>query len=299
MGSGSWSSSSYCSYTTSTRGTTVKTTADGGIAFNDRNTHEVFKSRGLHRDMDIKDKARECCDSAEHPNTIPVILALDVTGSMGDSAIKCAEKLNPIMTELMKDITDIEFSIMAIGDTDYDNAPIQMSQFESDVRIAEHLDKVYFEGGGGGNLHESYSIAWWSGLNHANLDCWKRGKRGIIITLGDEPLNEYLPKEHLEGFLGDKNVQEKRVTSIDLYKEAVKKYDIYHISITDGTCYKHYKNLIDETWGKLLGDKATTSTVAELPQKIAAIIRGSVQDDAGVDSVATPFTANGETISWE
>lgn len=34
-----------------------------------------------------------------------------------------------------------------------------MSQFESDVRIAEVLDKIYMEHGGRGNAYESYTAA--------------------------------------------------------------------------------------------------------------------------------------------
>lgn len=53
--------------------------------------------------LDPKNVIRECCDTEEHPNTIPVILALDVTGSMGQAAVEVAKKLNVIMTKLNYD----------------------------------------------------------------------------------------------------------------------------------------------------------------------------------------------------
>ena len=84
---------------------------------------------------------RECCDSEEHPNTIPVILGLDVTGSMGEAAVKTAQALNEIMTTLYSEVNDIEFCTMGIGDLFYDHSPIQISQFESDVRIVEQLEE--------------------------------------------------------------------------------------------------------------------------------------------------------------
>ena len=166
------------------------------------------------------------------PETTPVILALDVTGSMGDAAVEVAKKLNVIMTKLYDQVKDVEFMIMGIGDLYCDEGPIQISQFESDIRIAEQLDKLWFEFGGGGNLSESYTAAWYMGSRHCDLDCWKRGKKGIIITMGDERLNPCLEEQPLMLQTGDD--LEADVETKNLYAEASEKFDIYHIQVDHG-----------------------------------------------------------------
>lgn len=201
---------------------------------------------------------RECRDSDEHPNTLPVILALDVTGSMGQASVKVAQKLNEIMTDLYSnsDVPDIEFCIMGIGDLTYDKAPIQMSQFESDIRIAEQLDAIYFEGGGGGNSFESYTAAWYMGINHCKLDCWDRGQKGIIITLGDEKPNPYLPLAGLKDVIGDTYLQGD-IETTDLLNEAREKFNLYHISVNDSNSSYSRNNKddkLDIAWKDLLGD---------------------------------------------
>ena len=221
---------------------------------------------------------RECCDSDEHPNTVPVILALDVTGSMGSAAEAVAKQLNDIMEELYKKVKDVEFCIMAIGDLSYDSAPIQMGQFESDIRIAEQLEKVYFERGGGGNRWESYTAAWYMGVNHTKLDCWKRGKKGIIITMGDEPLNPYLPANALSIATGDK--LQGDIDTAKLYLETITKYDVYHIGIDDKeTCFSRYEDTIKDTFGVLLGQNYIKSTCQNLYKTIADIIESSVNNN--------------------
>lgn len=144
MGCGSWTRDSYVSYST-TKGMSVST--DGMISGSYSN-QDMFKARNIDSALNPKNVIRECCDTEEHPNTIPVILALDVTGSMGQAAVEVAKKLNVIMTKLYEKVTDVEFLIMGIGDLACDSCPIQASQFESDIRIAEQLDKIYFEFGG-------------------------------------------------------------------------------------------------------------------------------------------------------
>ena len=162
MGGGSWTRDSFKTYSVSKN---MAVDERGSITGNYR-AQEMFRQRRISPELDPKNVIRECCDSEEHPNTRPVILALDVTGSMGGASVKVAKELNVIMTELYEKVQDVEFMIMGIGDLSYDNAPIQASQFDSDIRIAEQLDKIYFEADGGGTAYESYTAAWYFGLTH-------------------------------------------------------------------------------------------------------------------------------------
>ncbi len=276
MGYGSWSSSSYDNYTKTTYGVSAMNFADA-----DYTAQEMYKSRSLAKVLDPKNIMRECCDSEEHPESFPVILALDVTGSMGGASVKVAQRLNEIMTDLYADpdVKDVQFCVMGIGDLAYDWAPIQMSQFESDIRIAEQLDKIYFEAGGGGNNFESYSAAWYMGVNHCKLDCWNRGKKGVIITMGDELPNPYLFGEGLVKSTGDKlqgNIETK-----ELLAEALTKFDIYHIAVDDReSSYRWYVDRgIDDKWKALLGDDHyNVSNLDNLSATITGIIKNCAKN---------------------
>lgn len=287
MGSGSWTRTSFESYA-SGRGFLV---SDMGDVEDNLSTQDIFAARAIDPILDPRGVVRECCDNEEHPFTIPVILALDVTGSMGRGAVEVAKKLNVIMTELYEQVQDVEFMIMGIGDLAYDRAPIQASQFESDIRIAEQLDKVYFEHGGGGNNYESYTAAWYFGARHTKLDCWKRGKKGIIITMGDEQLNPYLPIAVYEGqglnaVLGDHN--EKDIETAELYKEVTEKFDIYHLSVDDtSTSYQHEnrENRVDKSFRKYLDeDHYRVVTLDSIASAIVGIVSHADNDKRGSKS---------------
>ena len=288
MGSGNWTTKSFVDYSCNTgKKVDLRT---GSVTSN--NLQDFYKQYTIHDDLVPYKKIRECCDGEDHPATIPVILALDVTGSMGSACIRTAQKLNEIMTSLYKEIPDVEFMIMGIGDLAYDKYPIQASQFEADVRIAEAVDRVYMEHGGGGNSYESYTAAWYFGLHNTALDCWKRGKKGIIITMGDEPLNPYLPGRELNRVLGCQSDQ--NVKTEDLYKEVLDKFEVYHLAIDDyDSSYKYFKKDIQASWGKLLGDHYKAVTLNELPQAIVACITASKNSEIPVDNswLETPVEA--------
>ena len=290
MGGGRWTRDTFATYSANV-GRTVDST--GSIAGNYR-AQEMFKQRRIAPELDPKNVIRECCDSEEHPNTRPVILALDVTGSMGGASVKVAKELNVIMTELYDKVQDVEFMIMGIGDLSCDDAPIQASQFESDIRIAEQLDKIYFEGGGGGNSYESYTAAWYFGLNHCKLDCWNRGKKGIIITIGDEPLNPYLPMSPLGLSTGNK-IQDN-VETDELYKEVIQKYDVYHLAVEDReTSYWRYADRIKSSFGKYLDENhLKVVNMDSLPNTIVDIVVNSVEN---IPSGTVNTDATG-AISW-
>ena len=289
MGHGTWTTTSYASYS-STLGRSYDTTTS-------RVTGQTYEAKYLDKTLDPKNfEVRECCNTNEHPNTIPVILGLDVTGSMGEACSEVAAALGTIMKSLYDKFDDIEFCIMGIGDLAYDNAPIQMSQFESDIRIAESLDKVYMEHGGGGNEYESYTAAWYMGLKRTKLDCFdKQGRKGIIITMGDEPLNPYLPKRALNRAID--GTEQEDIETDKLYEEASKKFDIFHIAVNSPKdCFIYNEKQIKKTFGELLGLNFKISTINDLSKTIEDCITESVNSIPVFKEVNT-VNENGE-ISW-
>lgn len=287
MGAGTFTTSSYRDYSTSLG--RDYDTSTGKVS------GQEYKSVHIDRSLDPRHfKTRECVNTEEHPNTIPVILALDVTGSMGEACDEVAASLGVIMESLYKKFKDIEFCIMGIGDLAYDDAPIQMSQFESDIRIAEALDKVYMEKGGGGNGFESYTAAWYMGLKKTRLDCFdKQGRKGIIITMGDEPLNPYLPKSILNNTTN--STEEKDLETKELFNLASEKFDIFHIAVdSPKDYYRYYKYKIESSFGQILGSRLKTTSVDTLAQTIenciSEAVTGNVENNATV--------SNNNEISW-
>lgn len=289
MGGGSWTRSAFTAYSKSVGRDVDLSSGDLKGTYT---TQEMFKARHLDEALNPHNVIRECCDSEEHPETIPVILALDVTGSMGKSSVEVAKKLNVVMTDLYKKVKDVEFMIMAIGDLAYDCYPIQASQFESDIRIAEQLDKVYFEGGGGGNAYESYTAAWYFGARHTKLDCWKRGKKGLIITIGDEYINPYLPKNELENATGDS--LQGDIETKSLLEEVLSKYELYHLNVKDTYSGSNQHNV--ESFAEFIGvDHVRNVSVNNIAENIVDIVSKHANTAA---NIASSITEDSGAISW-
>lgn len=287
MGSGIWTTASFRDYSASV-GRTVD--AAGTLSTNASTRQTLFRRTSLSTELNPYHKVRECRDSDEHPNTLPVILALDVTGSMGNSAKEIASKLNVIMETIFENTKDVEFMVQAIGDEDYDAVPFQMSQFESDIRIAKQLDQVYFEGGGGVNNWESYSYAWYAAWRHCDLDVWKRGGKGIIITIGDEPLNPYIKSIYVEQVFGYK-LQEEKLSTEDIYNAIKDKYDIYNISVS--SFVDDYR---DGDFRKLLGDQNVYRIDRNDLSKLSNIIVDIVNNHS--NNADKPVVKDNGMISW-
>lgn len=287
MGSGGWTTKDYINYSASVgRAATVD-----GLTGN-YSAQELFRQRTLDENLDPMNAMRECCDTEEHPRTIPIILALDVTGSMGGALAEVAKRLNVVMTDIFKTVRDAEVMVMGIGDLAYDRFPIQASQFESDVRVAEWLDKIFFERGGGGNSYESYTAAWYFGAFHTKLDCWERGERGILITVGDEPLNPYLPGKRLRELTGG---PAQDMDTGALYETAKKKYDIYHLAVADRrNAYSLYKDEIRSSFGQYLDDRHLR--VVNLDSIASEVV--SIVANRGENATAPETEGMDGLISW-
>lgn len=296
MGGGAWTTRSYTTYSTS-RGRSLD--SDGYVTTSYDSAQDMFTLRRISDRMNPKEfKVRECRDSEEHPNTLPVILAIDVTGSMGDTAMAVAKSLNGIVTEITKEVKDAEFCVMAIGDTYCDSAPVQMSQFESDVRIAQAFDDIYFEGGGGSNPWESYTAAWYMALHHTDLDVWKRGGKGVLITLGDEVINPVLEHKEIMRFIlpDGVKVNNSHIPAEELYNEVSKKYDVYHIHVDHRS--EKAKELALKSFGKVLPQgHVLACKVDEVPETVSKIVVGCSSSVSSPVEGATKVDENG-MIDW-
>jgi len=123
--------------------------------YDTQTVNQVFTQRKIHGAMDPMDLTlRESRDSEEHPHSIPIIIALDVTGSMSYvPKLVLTEIMTGVVGKLIQQgLNDVQILFLGIGDHTCDRAPIQVGQFESSDELLEKwLKSVYLEGGGGGN----------------------------------------------------------------------------------------------------------------------------------------------------
>ncbi len=152
-------------------------------------TDKIFTQnveKKMHDEMNPKNITfRECCDSELHPNTIPIQLYLDVTGSMGHIPHQMIKDGLPTLmgTLIENGVKDASLMFGAIGDHEADRCPLQVAQFESgDAELDMWLTRTYLEGNGGGNGGESYLLAWYFASKHVKIDSFnKRKVKGFVF----------------------------------------------------------------------------------------------------------------------
>ncbi len=264
----------------------------------DKPRAEVFKSREIHKDLNPKGvKVRESRDSPLHPKSTPLIVGLDVTGSMGNLAEAIVKGgLGTLFTGVLdrKPVSDPHIMFMGIGDAwygrssghgvrEHDEAPLQVSQFEADNRIVDQLTNLWLEGGGGNNSHESYDLPWYFAARHTVHDAMiKRGKRGYLFTVGDEEPPQMLRREDLERVLGY-GPETDMPAKLSL-EEARRKYNVFHVIIEEGNHAQLVgKETVQRAWKELLGQHVISLSNHQL---LAETIVAAIQVAEGADHEA-------------
>ncbi len=198
----------------------------------DRDVHEIFKRTSCNPKFDPRFiGTRECFDSEDHPNSTPIVVGLDVTGSMGYLAVKVAsEALNDLILKLYSTGAVEDPALMCAAYGDYlDKSPLQVTQFESDIRIAEQLLDIWFENCGSGDV---VPTCLWEFLSrHTDIDSIKkRNKKGFVFTIGDgAEIRKDAVGKTIMRVVGDDPGPD--VTVADILKETEKKFHVFHIMI--------------------------------------------------------------------
>ena len=182
-------------------------------------------------------KTRESRDNPDSPESTPVIIGYDVTASMGYLAKEIAtNSLNNMITTILNNrgVKDPQVLCAAIGDVKSDNYPLQVTQFESDIRMVRQLMTLCLEGGGGGNEGESYNLLWYFASRHTSTDCYeKRHEKGILFTIGDDKCHADLSRNEITKAFGD--YVPYTVSNEELIREVSPKYDVFHLYIENDT----------------------------------------------------------------
>ena len=254
--------------------------------------NEVFAQRGCHGLMDPHGlKMRESRDSADHPDSLGIVFALDVTGSMGDIPRMLAQRDLPNFMQTLQNcrIADPQIMFMAIGDATSDNAPLQVGQFESTAELMDQwLTWSWLEGGGGGSGSESYELAFYTLAQHTDLDCWaKRRKRGYLMMTGDELPYPAVSRHQVQALLGEH--LDEDIPIEEAIAAAAETYNLFFL-IPD----LQRRKRCEARWRELLGDHVICMESPDDTCAVAAALVGLTEGRlADTDALAQALAADG------
>jgi hypothetical protein len=252
-------------------------------------------SAKVHEKLDpsIKNKAgkliRESLDSKEHPNSVPISVLFDVTGSMSMAPRVFVQKLGALMNLLIKKgyVQDPHVLFGAIGDANSDNVPLQIGQFEAGNEMDEVLSLIHLEGGGGGGRSESYELGMYYMARHTDMDSVnKRDKKGYLFILGDETPYPTIDKDQVKDIIGD-TIQDN-ISTEEIIAELRQKFEVFWI-MPGGTSYynndsmnNHLKKLFGQNFLKL----PNAEDVCELIASTIGLCEGYDLNDIKSDLVS-------------
>jgi len=249
------------------------------VGYKSQSIEKTFSKKHIDSEMNpININYRESCDSEEHPESFPIIIALDETGSMGSIPKYLIDNTLPdCMKSIMKaGIDNPQICFMAFGDVEgcYEEAPLQVGQFESSDELMEKwLRKIYLEGKGGGNGGEDPHMCWYFASKHIKTDAFdKRSVKGCLITISDEPIHKVLPREAITHYIGDECGEDLATSTI--YEAVSEKWDVYHIHVEHDSWYD-LKRHIMPSWTPYVGDNLVISSPDNVGKTISRIVANS------------------------
>jgi hypothetical protein len=240
-------------------------------------------------------KYRESCDSKEHPESNPVAVFFDQTGSMGDIPRMFAFDKTHGLPGLMRVLVgknylpDPQLLYGCVGDGPQGEiGPLQVGQFESGLEMDEWLTAMLLEGKGGSNNMESYDLALYFAARHMKLDSViHRNKKGYLFIIGDEEAYPSVDKRVVERYIGDK--LQSDIPIKDIIKEAQKLFEVFRLCVPTG-----YPDGSFDHWKNLLGQHAI---LLKEPGQVCDVIAATIGACEGrdLDDIRTDLTDKGSS----
>jgi hypothetical protein len=263
----------------------VKNMGGGGSYYDRDVTDRTFKkSAGFSTIAETRLSAKQlspalnpCNRRIACENKSPFVFAFDVTGSMGNLPKIIYDKMPMIAGQIIEQgyVEDPIVSVAGIGDILSDRAPIQISDFAQIRNIDEWLERIWLEGGGGGQAKESYELAMYFYARNCDM---KNTETPFLIITGDEGFRENLLAADLNEAFGEKH---ENVSSQTIFDELKTKFkgNVFLI-------HRYYSSSPDEDsrivtqWENALGKEnvirlSDDPAIADTILGLIAIVTGS------------------------
>lgn len=179
--------------------------------------------------------------TSQSPN--PLIVAVDVTGSMQRWPAEIFDRLPLLYQTLSQYRPDLEISFVAVGDSKCDRWPLQTTAFANGFDLDTQLKALHGEGGGG-DIPESYGLfAWWvhTHVKTPNAD------RPFLIIFGDAPMHPTVSEGEVRHYLGDEIAQP--VDSIGTFRQVSRSWNTWFLRRPGGS----KDDQTDKQWASAIG----------------------------------------------
>lgn len=176
----------------------------------------------------------------------PLIIAIDVTGSMADWPFEIFDRLPLLYNTLSQYREDLEICFAAIGDAACDRWPLQVTTFASGFDLEQLLASLYGEGGGG-DAPESYGLfAHWVNTHVQIPDLTESP---FLIVFGDVYMHSTVPKEQISHYLGDRVFGD--IDAIKAWNQVCKTWNTWFLRRPTGKL----GDKVDRQWSKAIGEQ--------------------------------------------
>ncbi len=172
-------------------------------------------------DLDLVDpRGKKISSTSENP----IVLAVDVTGSMDRWPGEIFDRLPLLYQTLAKYKEDAEFCFAAIGDAYSDQFPLQVNDFAKGLDLEKKLKALFPEGNGGGQHSESYELFAYFMLNHCDTP---KAKSPFLLVFGDEKHYGHVNGSQVKHYIGD--VVEKELEAMQVWKALMNKFNVFYL----------------------------------------------------------------------
>lgn len=179
----------------------------------------------------------------ESSSKTPIVVAVDVTGSMARWPFEIFDRLPLLYMTLHQYRPELEICFAAIGDARYDRYPLQVTSFAKGYDLEQQL-KALFGEGGGGDGPEGYGLFAWYMLNRVSIP--NATEPPFLIVYGDAPMHETVHAKEIAKVCG---VSSQDQNAIELWKAVAKKYNTWFLRRPTGSAGDE----VDQQWFRALG----------------------------------------------